>query len=130
MVNFDEGILLGERSETGDQDNIYYKTYTGPYLDSASIYLDSASIEGEDVTELIRELYGEKCNWCEKLYTTKSLRKAGYVGKLLRMEFTRRNPNVPEFTTMILKTLDTVINPPLFMPCEITTHTTIMQVSR
>ena len=37
----------------------------------------------------------------------------------LRIEFRPRNPNVPEWTTIILATLDTVINPPLFMPCPI-----------
>ena len=102
-----------EWDEHGEKDNLYYKTYTGPKL-------TTANIDGEDVTQLIRELYGERCNWCEKLYSVRSLNHSECTGKLLHMEFERRNPNVPEFTTMILETLDTVINPPLFMPYEIT----------
>ena len=112
MKDFDKGVLLGERNENGEQDNVYYKTYTGPNI-------DSANIEGEDVTKRIKELYGEMCNWCEKLYTVKSLCNSEYVGKQLHIEFKRRNPNIPEFTTMFLETLDMVINPPLFMPYDV-----------
>ena len=96
----------------GERDNLYYKTYIGPEL-------VSASIDGDDLTALIKELYGERCNWCETLYTFRSLHHSEYIGKLLRIEFRPRNPNVPEWTTIILDTLDTVINPPLFMPCPI-----------
>jgi len=96
----------------GERDNLYYKTYIGPEL-------VSASIDGDDLTALIKELYGERCNWCETLYTFRSLHHSEYIGKLLRIEFRPRNPNVPEWTTIIVDTLDTVINPPLFMPCPI-----------
>ena len=57
--------------------------------------------------------------WCETLYTFRSLHHSEYIGKLLRIEFRPRNPNVPEWTTIILDTLDTVINPPLFIWCSV-----------
>ena len=107
-----------EWDEHGQKDNLYYKTYTGPEL-------TAANIDGEDVTQRIRELYGEKCNWCEKLYSVRSLNLSECIGKLLHMEFDRRNPHVPEFTTMMLKTLDTAINPPLFMPCAVTNNNSV-----
>ena len=45
----------------------YYNEYKGPELTLAQIWKHES--EKEDITELIREFYGEKNNWNGMLYT-------------------------------------------------------------
>jgi len=87
----------------------YYKSYKGPKL-------INANLDNKDVTESINGLYGKECNWTNKLHEASSIFGSNDITKTLFMQFETINPDYPEYTYILIESLNTVINPPIAMP--------------
>lgn len=88
----------------------YYANYQGPLLTSA-ILIDPVNNREDDYTTLFTFLYGPQQNWRGQLYQVSSVFCSDDIGKTLCLHFTNY-----DYTDMIITSLDTIINPPLFMP--------------
>lgn len=95
----------------------YYANYQGPLLTSA-ILIDPVNNREDDYTTLFTFLYGPQQNWQDQLYPISSVFCNADIGKTLCLHFTNDNDdsNRKHYTKMIITSLDTILNPPLFMP--------------
>ena len=85
----------------------YYLDYTGPNL--TKVVLD-----GEDVTETVREFYGEN-NWCNYLWTYKEVFGKNSQGKHFKCEFKGEDEREHWFHGYI-HDINQYMNPPLATP--------------
>ncbi len=94
----------------------YYANYQGPLLTSA-ILTDPCNNREDDYTTLFSFLYGPQQNWQEQLYQVSSVFCSDDIGKTLCLQF-NDDSNRKHYTKMIITSLDTILNPPLFMPMD------------
>jgi len=85
-----------------------YANYTGPNL--TKVILDD-----EDVTETVREFYGEHNNWCNYLWTYKEVFGSYSQGKHFRCEFKGEDGREHWFHGYI-NDINQYMNPPLATP--------------
>ena len=86
----------------------YYKNYQGPNL-------IKATLNNEDITEKLRNIYGKKNNWQGKLWKYKEVFGNNCNNKDFYCEFCCENKRKHWFNGSI-KDIDQYFNPPLFTP--------------
>ena len=85
-----------------------YLNYTGPNL-------TKVILEDDDVTEKVREFYGENNNWCNYLWTYKEVFGPDSQGKHFRCEFKGEDGREHWFHGYI-NDINQYMNPPLATP--------------
>lgn len=91
----------------------YYENYRGPNLTKAQIWKKGA--EKEDITEQIRELYGENNDWKKRLYKYDDVFPDKDNTYLFYVEFHSNNGRKHWFHGMVGEK-NQIFNPPLAVP--------------
>ena len=86
----------------------YYENYYGPIL-------TKATINDEDVTEIIRYAYGDK-NWQNKLWKFEELFQEDYTSGIFYCEFEQAAGDIKYWYKIIIQHMDEVLNPPMSTP--------------
>ena len=89
-------------------DSEYYNNYRGPDL-------TRARLNDKDITELIKEKYGELNNWNGKLYTFSDIFGEDSLNKNIYCEFKDETGRIHWFHSFI-DNLNQYFNPPLATP--------------
>lgn len=94
------------------KDNCPYFNYSGPVL-------VKATLDDEDITTRVQEMYGPLQNWRNRLWSCADFLTEADVGKELYLEFPRKNGHLDFTKLTIPENLSIVMNNPLFTPfCE------------
>ena len=86
----------------------YYEKYRGPHL-------TKVTLNNEDITEKIKEFYGEKNNWSGCLWTYKELFGLDSQGKHFRCDF-KEEDGKEHWYHGYIHDINNYMNPPLATP--------------
>lgn len=89
---------------------------TIPYYNYKGPTLTKATLDNNDIIEVIQNMYGSERNWNNRLWKLNEVFTEIDIGKKVSLEFISRRGSISKYNLTIPEELTIVFNNPIFMP--------------